>query len=459
MIDLDALVLGGGPAGAAASLALRQKGFRTALVEPHPQKSFRVGETIPPAFKDLLQKLDVSDLLDTTHHLPSLGNQSAWGRSELGYQDFFMTPQGNGWHLDRVRFEADLLAEATRKGVHLFPYFAFDKGERTAKNRWQIKLKANENKQKKQEVHCSWVIDATGREARFAHSQGVKHIYFDKLVGIGRMYTSESRDSSNLFTLIEATPEGWWYLAALPRNRLIAIFMTDSSICKAQKLFQEDNWLSVLAASKQIAFHLQQAKPHPPPENALWVMPASTRRLSQVSGTGWIAVGDAAFSMDPLSSAGIYKAIHHGLLAASTLYNFTQGDAQAFSQYDQLLHTQFENYLADKRRYYRQELRWSQNPFWQQRHETITLDPTLSLSPTSKAGARPWTRLNHLLPESHWQQLWQYCKAGAPAHQIIGQFMEAHPGCYAAERLIQALAYLMERGLLEGHPLSSSPPA
>lgn len=448
MNRFDTIILGGGPAGAAAALALQQKGFHTALVEPQPEKLFRVGETVPPAFVDLVAKIRAESLLSKVRHLPSLGNQSLWGSNQPGLKDFFTSPQGRGWHLNRVQFEADLLEEAKRRGIHLFSNYAYAQGKKLSNASWTLKLKSQEQPQEFKEVQASWIIDATGRDAHFAQSQGMKLVHFDKLVGVGRIYQAAPSTDQQLFTLIEARPEGWWYLAALPQYRWMVMLMTDSHICKGQKLFQAENWQALLGKSQQVCQQLKRTKAEPLSAHKLQVTGASSRRLSRFSGESWIAVGDAAFSMDPLSSAGIYKAVHQGLLAAETINDHETGDKAALSRYDQLLHTQFENYLADKRRYYRQETRWSQHPFWQDRYERIRLDPQLLLARSSSSTPDSWTRLKHLLPPHHWEKLWTYSKHTRPAHQIVGKYMQANRGEYSTERLIQALAYLVKKGML-----------
>ena len=58
---------------------------------------------------------------------------------------------------------------------------------------------------------------------------------------------------------------------------------------------------------------------------------AESALLSPIAGEGWLAVGDAAASFDPLSSHGIGAALWSGELAAVVLRRFLNGDAAALT--------------------------------------------------------------------------------------------------------------------------------
>jgi len=57
--DFDVIVLGAGPAGAAAARRLQQWGCRAALIERSRLDAPRVGESLAPSTQPLLQELGV----------------------------------------------------------------------------------------------------------------------------------------------------------------------------------------------------------------------------------------------------------------------------------------------------------------------------------------------------------------------------------------------------------------
>ena len=113
MLDQRVAIVGAGPAGCAVALALLKHGVSAVSVFASQNTERQaVGETLPPPAKQVLARLGIVDILgDSSVHLSSPGSLSLWNSARPGAQDFFLTGQGGGWHLDRAYFDRVLLAQ------------------------------------------------------------------------------------------------------------------------------------------------------------------------------------------------------------------------------------------------------------------------------------------------------------------------------------------------------------
>jgi hypothetical protein len=85
---------------------------------------------------------------------------------------------------------------------------------------------------------------------------------------------------------------------------------------------------------------------------------ARSHCLDTVTGPRWVAVGDAASSWDPLSSAGILKALRTGKLGAFAVLDAIRGVEGGFAKYRRIISAEYARYQQDRRDVYRMEQRW-----------------------------------------------------------------------------------------------------
>jgi flavin-dependent dehydrogenase len=71
---------------------------------------------------------------------------------------------------------------------------------------------------------------------------------------------------------------------------------------------------------------------------------------------------------DPISGQGIVKALRSGIFAAYAAADWLRGDASGLTRYQELAAREFAGYRRTLHRYYRQEMRWPDAPFWLRRH-------------------------------------------------------------------------------------------
>src|SRR4029077_6882280 len=109
----DVCVFGVGPAGTAVAIRLADLGV-TALVLDRPSRNKALGgESFTGAIRQPLSVLGLWEDFRDARHVASYEQRTAWG-SEPRIQDTIYDPNGNRWHVNRVRFDDDL-REALRR--------------------------------------------------------------------------------------------------------------------------------------------------------------------------------------------------------------------------------------------------------------------------------------------------------------------------------------------------------
>jgi len=341
MKKFDVTVVGGGPAGSIAACTLAALG-RQVLVIDQPKvltAGRKVGESLPSAARPLLRHLGLLDVVENGPHLSSFGNHSAWGSPRISSQDFIRDPHGLGWHLDRVRFDADLRTAAVSRGVEFREQKITDFDA----------------------LEYTFLIDASGRAAALARHFGAERRRDDQLMAVFLWVQPNAQDRDTR-TLLESTRDGWWYTARLMDQSRIVVFHTDRDKV-AGLLRSQLMWKSELDRTIHIREVIDGAKVL----SELYCTEASGARLDTFTGPNWIAAGDAALSFDPLSSQGLFNAIYTGMKAAEAAHARLSGEVDALAGYAQRLEQIRRVYLARRQVYYAAEQRWVNAPFWNQR--------------------------------------------------------------------------------------------
>jgi flavin-dependent dehydrogenase len=363
MPPYDIAIIGGGPSGAAAALSLKQlrPSLHIAIFEASHYSEWRAGETLSPGCQDILHSLGCWDRFRAEAFLESYGTRAAWGSPDPYESEFLFSAHGTGWHVDRTRFDAMLCGCARQAGVEILDGARFTSAQHDCN--WQLAVR----RAGQTETHgARFVIDATGRSAAFAVQQGARRVVADRLTGIFvRFRFRDGSTPGDTYTFVEAQPDGWWYSSYLPDGGAVVAWMSDADIVRAHNLHEPAAWMEHLSRSRLTSLRVQNAEPQTTPD--VWA--AQSQRLTQVQGDGWVAAGDAAATFDPLSSAGILKALRSGKIASFVALDSLEGRDSA-QRYRDLADREYCQYLETRRQFYRMEQRWPQSPFWQGRHES-----------------------------------------------------------------------------------------
>jgi flavin-dependent dehydrogenase len=323
--ETDVVVVGGGPAGAAAATVLGRGGLRVTVVEREVFPRFRVGESLVPNCMPVLERLGVLD------KIAAHGFQDKFGVTfhdqESGLQASFRFREGRPWpcftyDVHRAEFDHILLDHAAAQpGVTLcqpatVEAAAFDRGGVTVRLGGRGAPPA---------LRARFLIDASGRDAFLASRIGRRR----PRPGLGKVaifayYRGArrwpGREEGNV--RIHIFPDGWFWWIPLARDETSVGCVLHARTVKG-------------FAGPPAALFAEMIERCPPVRDGLGaaerVTPIHTAAnfayaVRPVVGDRFLCVGDAVAFVDPIFSAGVFLALVSGELAGeATLAAFRDG--------------------------------------------------------------------------------------------------------------------------------------
>lgn len=355
VLDVDVLIVGGGPAGATAALNLAPL-RSVAIVERNATPSPRIGESLPAAARRLFRDMGLLESFLAEGHAPCYGQRSVWGDPRPQELDALRDPDGHGWHLDRMRFESWLRDAATSRGAELLAPATVERIERDGAG-WRVDTGTVT-------LRAKLVIDAAGRSAPIARRLGAQLCVLDRLA-CGWIYGRDTGPGSRGLTYVEATEDGWWYTAPIPNARRILAFHTDADLPASRIARDRDALLHAAMSTVSLAATLATSGFVADATSSFTAAHSTT--LTPCSGDAWLAAGDAALAFDPLSSQGLLNALFTGLAAAEAADSHLRGDVDVMPRYRTAIDGIATAYRRHVSAWYGLEQRWPEAPFWRRR--------------------------------------------------------------------------------------------
>ena len=285
------IVLGGGPAGAAAALLLARWGHPVRLIT-RPPSSRGLAVSLPPSCAKLFDAIGISDLIERTGFPRSTGNTVWWGGGDARVENF--ARGAAGWQVEVDALANVMLTAAIDAGVVV---------ERSTIAGFEPS-------------RGSVVLDCTGRSGVIARAKKLREfIDGPRTVALVGIWWHERGwpvpDDSH--TLVESYGDGWmWSVPSAPGLRHIAAMVDPQRSDLARDGSSGEVYRSEIEKTNVFKALTAGASMIEGPRG----FDASPYRATAYTGDRWLLVGDAGSFIDPLSSAGVKKALASAWLAA-----------------------------------------------------------------------------------------------------------------------------------------------
>jgi flavin-dependent dehydrogenase len=316
MSGFDAVVIGGGPAGASAAHLLALWGHQVALLT-RPAARPALAESLPPSCRKLFDRTGVRGAIDAAGFLRSTGNTVRWGGDSQRVERF---ADGElGYQVSRDAFDRVLLAECAAAGA-LVTRLATVRDvaeDPDADGRTTVSYDVGARHQR---VAARWILDCTGRAGLLARRGWRRPEPRLRTMAIAAVW--ERRDGWPLadptHTLVESYEGGWaWSVPVSETRRHVTVMVDPALTTVAGRSRLGATYHAELARTVSLRDLVRGASLVGRP----FARDASSYSCSRAGEDGVLLVGDAASFIDPLSSYGVKKALASAWLAAVVVHS------------------------------------------------------------------------------------------------------------------------------------------
>ncbi|CAN5513738.1 NAD(P)/FAD-dependent oxidoreductase [soil metagenome] len=326
----EVIIIGGGPAGTIAAIAMAKRGRSALLLEKAAFPRFHIGESFLPATFDRLKELGLEPALRKLPHVPKFGADFAMGYGGktlmIDFIDGFVDCD-ECFNIERAEFDTMLLREAASAGVEV----------RQATVKQILKLADGDVRIQidtdgvASEIRGKYILDASGQSTVIGRHLGTrkpvtdpnlkKVAYFSQFENVVR--PEGKRQGHPLIAMME---EGWFWMIPLnPRVTSVGVVMgaDDSKQLQARFDIKPDRMLQWAIDNTPVVKERMMAAT--PLRETNEVLGDFSYHCRPYAGEGYFLIGDAAAFMDPIFSTGVSVAVNAGMAAVGHIDDILAG--------------------------------------------------------------------------------------------------------------------------------------
>jgi flavin-dependent dehydrogenase len=384
---VDAIVIGGGPAGSTIARLLALWGHSVHLVTRGSDPARGAAESLPPSVRKLLAKIGVLDAIEGANFYRTTGNTVWWGQRDGHVEKFDASPDALGYQVLRPALDRLLLATAADAGaevscdahvhrVHLSEtnlpraHGRREPAEGSPARGADARIEYQREGQPPTTIGCRFALDCSGRAgvlARHGFRRSQPGFRTQAFIGVWQRAAGWALPDET-HTLVETYEDGWaWSVPLSPTTRQVGVAVDGATTRIRRGPTLTGTYRAEIGKTRRLSALMSDAT-----VDRVWACDASLFSAHQYAGSQFLLVGDAGSSIDPLSSFGVKKALASAWLGAVAVHTcLTHPDRQGaalefFSNWERQV------YSANLQRsveFAREAYGRHPHPFWAERAE------------------------------------------------------------------------------------------
>jgi flavin-dependent dehydrogenase len=338
----DIVIIGGGPAGSAAAGLLAAWGHSVLLLTKHLE-SASLAESIPPSTRKLFDAFGFTDAIERAAFQRWRGNVVSWGR-ERRLESFPSDVWGH--HVVRAEFDRLLRRIAAERGASIehVTVTGATIDEQNGHARLQI-----DAADPPPGFDAPFILDCSGRASVLARAFRLRKLETaPRTIALAAVWTRSGGwdDLDDTYTFVETHPDGWLWSVPVSAERRYVTVMIDPQTTNLERgsgadgVYRNELNKASVFQSKLAGAHLIEGP---------WGFDASQYTSQSFYGPNFLLAGDAASSLDPLSSFGVKKALASAWLAAVVAHTWLERPAMRAVASEFFASRERELYAASRR--------------------------------------------------------------------------------------------------------------
>lgn len=331
-MDSDVIVIGAGPAGAAISAILSQKGYSVKVLEKSSFPRFSIGESLLPQSMEFLDKAGLLDAIPPDLFQVKKGALFARGEqySRIDFSKKFTNGPSETWQVTRSDFDKILIDKSATYGSEVI-YNATVKKISFLPD--SAKVHFAENNEDK-ELQTKFIVDASGAAMVLPRLMNDVSEPLQSKSALFTHYNSDDRnleESENILISINPKNSKIWYWGIPLKNGGLSVgVVSDTKTLDEYQGNDSQVFNTIVSEEPSLNRRLKNSAPTMPIKK----ITGYEATIKNTHGKGFLLIGNAGGFIDPIFSSGVTVALKSAILGAENIIKVLSGETVDWTEYD-----------------------------------------------------------------------------------------------------------------------------